>query len=670
MTQEEADIEIQALSQKINYYNTQYYQESKSEISDFDFDQLLEKLIELENSFPELKSPDSPSQRVGGTITKNFETVTHKYPMLSLGNTYSAEDIRDFDGRVAKGLEGETYEYFCELKFDGVAISLTYENGILSQAVTRGDGTRGDNITANAKTIKTIPLNLGTGNFPSDFEVRGEVFMPNEVFLELNKQKEADGEEQLANPRNTASGTLKMQDSSVVAGRKLNCYLYSLIGDELQENSHAESIESLERWGFNVSQSYKKCSSIEEVLEYIEHWQEKRRELPVETDGIVIKVNSLLQQKKLGYTAKSPRWAISFKYKAESSNTILKGVVYQVGRTGSITPVAELEPVLLAGTTVKRASLHNANEIERLGIRIGDEVSVEKGGEIIPKITEVILQSRKKNTAPFEYITHCPECDTQLIRIEGEANHYCPNSSGCPPQITGRIEHFIHRKAMNIDSMGEQTIKALHEQGLLNDFADLYSLKYDDIIGLDGFQDLSVKNLLKGIDESKASPFENVLFGMGIRFVGRTVAEKLALHFKEMDKLLEADFETLVEVPEIGDRIAESLISYFSRDENIILIERLKAAGLNFKIDESKLEMITDKLSGSTFVISGVFENYGRDELKQIIKDNGGKVVSSISGKLNYLVAGENMGPAKLEKATKLNVKMISEKELEELLNT
>lgn len=669
MTKEEADIEVQALSQKINYHNHLYYQESKSEISDFDFDELLNRLIELEGQFPELKKPDSPSQRVGGTITKNFETVVHKYPMLSLSNTYSADELKDFDGRVAKGLEGESYEYFCELKFDGVAISLTYQDGVLVQATTRGDGTRGDNITVNAKTIRSIPLRLKEGDYPAEFEVRGEVFMPNDVFLEINRQKEEDGEELLANPRNTASGTLKMQDSSIVAARKLDCYLYSLNGDQLDQKSHAESIAALEQWGFNVSPTYQKCNNIDEVVSYVNTWSEKRRELPVETDGIVIKVNSLLQQKKLGFTAKSPRWAISYKYKAESAVTRLNDIVYQVGRTGSITPVAELEPVLLAGTTVKRASLHNANEIERLDVRIGDSVNVEKGGEIIPKITSVVIEARPVDSSHLTYISNCPECGTELIRIEGEANHYCPNTAGCAPQITGRIEHFIHRKALDIDSMGEQTIKLLHQNGLLKDISDLFTLKYDDLIGLEGFQELSVKNLLTGIEESKKAPFENVLFGMGIRFVGRTVAEKLALHFKNIDNLIAADVETLTNVDEIGGRIADSLVSFFSNEENLELVERLKSAGLNFKLDESKLEMMTDKLSGSTFVISGVFENYGRDELKQIIKDNGGKVVSSISGKLNYLVAGDKMGPAKLEKATKLNVKIISEREFEELLN-
>lgn len=669
MSAEEAKKEIASLSEQINYHNQKYYQESVSEISDFDFDQLLNRLIQLETDFPELKKTDSPSQRVGGTITKNFETVVHKYPMLSLANTYSPEELKDFDGRVSKGLEGESYEYVCELKFDGVALSMTYEKGELIRAVTRGDGTKGDDVTANAKTIRSIPLSLAAKDVPESFEVRGEVFMPNSVFEELNKQKVADGEEPLANPRNTASGTLKMQDSSVVASRKLDCYLYSLMTDRNAVPTHYDAVESLAKWGFNVSPTYKKCESINEVLEYIALWEEKRHELQVETDGIVIKVNSLKQQNDLGFTAKNPRWAIAYKYKAQSATTRLNSVTYQVGRTGSVTPVAELEPVLLAGTTVKRASLHNANEIQRLGVRIGDQVHVEKGGEIIPKITGVDLARRPSDSEELLYIENCPECDTALVRYEGEANHYCPNAEGCPPQIKGRIEHFIHRKAMDIDSMGEQTIKALFEKGLLNNISDLYDLKYEDLIDLEGFQDLSVKNLLKGIEASKQAPFEQVLFGMGIRFVGKTVAEKLAIHFKNMEALMAADFEALIAVPEIGDRIAESLIQYFSKEENRTLIQKLNAAGLNFEVDESQFQTSSDVLGGKTFVISGVFEKYGRDELKGIIKDHGGKVVSSISGKLDYLVAGDKMGPSKLEKAEKLNINIISESDFDQMIN-
>ncbi|MBU2913483.1 NAD-dependent DNA ligase LigA [Reichenbachiella agariperforans] len=668
MNREEATIEIKRLTEQIDLYNHQYYQESRSDVSDYEFDQMMAQLAALENEFPELKKNDSPTQRVGGTITKDFDTVIHKHRMLSLANTYSADELRDFDKRVEKGLGGSPYEYFCELKFDGVAISLTYRDGVLVQAATRGDGTRGDDITANARTIRSIPLRITGDQIPEEFEVRGEVFMPSTMFALLNEQKEAAGEEKLANPRNTASGTLKMQDSSIVAARRLDCYLYSLLGEENSVQSHEASIHQLEQWGFHVSQTYLKCENIEDVIAYIEKWEHKRHELDVDTDGIVIKVNSLDQQNELGYTAKNPRWAISYKYKAESALTKLNNVVYQVGRTGSITPVAELEPVLLAGTTVKRASLHNANEIARQDLRVGDYVFVEKGGEIIPKVTGVDLTQRDSSLLPFEYIKNCPECGTELVRYEGEANHYCPNIDACPPQIKGMIEHFIHRKAMDIDSLGEQTIKLLYEKGYLHNVADLYDLTYDQIIELEGFKELSVQNLLKGIEASKQAPFELLLFGLGIRFVGKTVAEKLAIHFKHIDALMGATFEQLIEVPEIGERIARSLISYFEKEENQSLISRLKTAGLQMEVDAKQFETSSDQLGGKGFVISGVFERHSRDELKDMIKDNGGKVVSSISAKLDYLLAGDKMGPAKLEKANKLGIKIISESDFEEML--
>jgi len=669
MTSEQAKQEILALTDRINYYNDLYYQESISEISDFDFDQLLERLISLEQQFPEYNFIDSPSHRVGGTITKNFETVIHKYPMLSLGNTYSEEELLDFDKRVIKGLDGDVPQYFCELKFDGVALSLTYEKGMLVRAVTRGDGTKGDDITANAKTIRTIPLKLKSGEIPEEFEVRGEAFMPSAVFKRLNEQRAANGEELLANPRNTASGTLKMQDSAVVASRKIDCYLYNLLGAEKSIKTHEDSIKAIESWGFNVSPTYKLCDSISEVLEYIKEWEEKRKTLPVDTDGIVIKVNSLDHQEILGFTAKSPRWAIAYKYKTESASTLLKDITYQVGRTGAITPVAELEPVLLAGTTVKRASLHNANEIARLDIRVGDTVFVEKGGEIIPKVTGVDTAFRKSGSKELVYISHCPECGSELVREESEASHYCPNVENCPPQITGRILHFIHRKAMDIDSMGEQTIKLLYAEGLVKNFGDLYDLKYDQVAQLEGFKDLSSRNLIEGITKSKEAPFENVLFGMGIRFVGRTVAEKLVAHFKNIDALMSATYEELLEVPEIGDRIAKSLTNYFNNEHNRALIQKLKDAGLKFEISEVNYELAGESLSDLSFVISGVFEKYGRDELKELIKSHGGKVVSSISAKLDYLIAGDKMGPAKLEKATKLNIKIISEAEFDKMIN-
>ncbi|MEO1054284.1 MAG: NAD-dependent DNA ligase LigA [Bacteroidota bacterium] len=668
MTKEEAQGRIAELSKQIKYHNDLYYQKHTIEIPDYEFDQLLNELIQLESDFPEFKDADSPSQRVGGTITKEFETVYHKYRMLSLDNTYSAEDLADFDKRVAKGLNDESYEYFCELKFDGVALSLTYENGILSQAVTRGDGVRGDNITNNAKTIRTIPLKL-EGDYPANFEVRGEAFMPKQVFEQLNKEREDIGEERYANARNTTSGTLKMQDSGIVAKRKLDCYLYSMLGENLNVQTHAEAIDILTKLDFNVSPTYKKCKDINEVLAYIAEWEQKRLSLPLETDGVVIKVNSLAQQEKLGFTSKSPRWAIAYKYKAESAATTLNDITYQVGRTGAVTPVAELEPIFLAGTTVKRASLHNANEIARLDLRIGDTVFVEKGGEIIPKVTGIDLSKRKDSQEPVEYIKYCPECGTELVRHEGEAVHFCPNVKGCPPQIKGRIEHFIQRKAMDIDSMGGKTINQLYQNGLVKSPADLYALTYEDVFNLEGFKDVSSQNLINGIAQSKSIPFESVLFAIGIRFVGRTVAEKLAAHFKNIDALSKASFEELIEVPEIGERIAKSVIEFFADEDNRDEIDKLKQAGIQLEIEEKEIVLDSSALDGKTFVVSGVFDNYGRDEIKDTIKNNGGKVVSSISAKLDFLLAGDKMGPAKKEKAEKLGVKIISEQEFDNMLS-
>lgn len=669
MNNQKAKAEILALTEKINRYNFQYYQEDKSEVSDFEFDQLLERLVELETAFPDLREPDSPTQRVGGTITKQFPTVYHKYPMLSLGNTYSREELMDFDKRIKRALGDEPYEYFCELKFDGVALSLTYENGLLVRGATRGDGVRGDDITNNVKTIRSIPIKLKGNNIPPLFEARGEAFMPLEVFNRINREREEAEETLLANPRNTASGTLKMQDSAIVARRNLDCYLYSMIGEDLDFDSHEASILKLREMGFNVSPTYKKCGSIEEVFDYIEDWEKKRLTLPLDTDGIVLKINSFSQQERLGYTAKSPRWAIAYKYKAETASTGLKSIVYQVGRTGAITPVANLEPVTLAGTVVKRASLHNANEILRLDLRVGDMVYVEKGGEIIPKITGVDLAQRPLHSVQVAYITNCPECDTPLIRNEGEAVHYCPNEKGCPPQIKGRVSHFIQRRAMDIDSLGDRTISLLYEKGLVNDIADLYDLQYDDIFALEGFKDLSTKNLLGGIEASKNAPFENVLFGLGIRFVGKTVAEKLASHFKTIQALQNASYDALIAVNEIGDRIAKSVVDFFDDPANQTLIERLSQAGLNM---ESKAVVETkdsESLKDKTFVISGVFEGFERDELKALIIKNSGKVLSSISGKLDYLLAGDKMGPAKLEKAKAPNIEIISEKDFLTMIN-
>jgi DNA ligase (NAD+) len=667
MTPEQARKQIEELTEKINHHNYLYYQENKTEISDYDFDQTLEKLINLEKQFPQFIQPDSPTQRVGGTITKEFVSVQHRFPMLSLGNTYSEEELQEFDKRVAKGLDGNSYEYFCELKFDGVSMSLTYEKGVLARGVTRGDGVRGDDVTNNVKTIRSIPIVVKGKNVPEIFEVRGEVFFSKEAFEKLNKEREDIDEEKYANARNTASGTVKMQDSGEVARRKLDCYVYSLLGDP-DVKTHEEAIKKIEKWKFNVSQTYRKCTGILEVIEYIREWETKRHSLPLETDGVVIKVNSLAQQEQLGFTAKSPRWAISYKYKAQSMSTRLNDVMYQVGRTGAVTPVAVLEPIFLAGTTVKRASLHNANQIAALDLRIGDYVFVEKGGEIIPKVTHVDLSRRTSNTKPIIYTDKCPECGSKLYRVEGEAAFYCPNINGCRPQITGRIEHFIQRKAMDIESLGEKTIDQLHSLNLVKSPADLYDLKKEDVMRLEGFKDKSAKNLLDGIENSKQTPFESVLFAIGIRYVGKTVAEKLARYFKTIDHLAKASFDELMQAPEVGEKIARSVYDFFQHPENRTEIERLKKAGLKFETDAREPEKESNVLENKSFVISGTFQNYERDQLQDVILKNGGRILSSVSGKLDYLVAGEGMGPSKKEKAEKLGVKIISEADFEKLL--
>jgi len=669
MTQEQAKKEIERLAKEIEYHNNLYYQENRSEITDQQFDALLASLSALEEQYPMLKQADSPTQRVGGTITKTFETVYHTYPMLSLGNTYSSTELDEFDARVKKGLEDEPFEYFCELKFDGVSISLIYENGILARGVTRGDGVRGDDVTANVKTIRSIPLHIKGKNIPPVFEVRGEVFMPKHVFTQLNKEREDIGEERYANARNTTSGTLKMQDSSEVARRKLSCFVYFLLVEKDALKTHEDCIHQLESWGFNVSATYKKCADMNEAQQYIHHWESRRQDLPLETDGVVLKVNRLEQQRRLGFTAKSPRWAISFKYKAESISTVLNNVTYQVGRTGAVTPVAELQPVFLAGTTVKRASLHNANEIARLDLRIGDSVFVEKGGEIIPKVTGVDLAKRSAKTKPIVYIQRCPECGTKLVRAEGEAAFYCPNTNGCPPQIRGRIEHFIQRKAMDIDSLGEKTIEQLHSLGLVKSPADLYDLDPEKLSLLEGFKDKSISNLLSGIEKSKIIPFESVLFALGIRYVGKTVAEKLARYFKSIDSIAAASIEDLLAAPEVGDKIAQSVFAFFKLPANRKEIDRLKAAGLNLETTTTEPEKISDVLENKSFVISGVFQHYEREQLQDLIIKNGGRLLSSVSGKLDYLLAGDNMGPSKREKAEKLKVKIISEKDFENLIN-
>ncbi len=668
MNAEQAKKRIQELSIIIEKHNYDYYVKSNSAISDYDFDMLLEELIKLEQQYPELLSPTSPSQRVGGQITKEFKTVKHKYPMLSLGNSYSTEDMLDFDERVQKAISGKL-EYVCELKFDGVAIGITYKKGKLVQAVTRGDGVQGDDITTNVKTIRSIPLQLKPGDYPDEFEIRGEIFFPRNVFDEVNREREEIGEPLLANPRNAASGTLKMQDSSVVAKRKLDCFLYFIYGENLPFKTHYESLKKAMEWGFKVSDTAKRFGSIQEVIDHIAYWDKKRFDLSFDTDGIVIKVNSYEQQMQLGFTAKSPRWAIAYKFKAAQANTILEAITYQVGRTGAITPVANLKPVLLAGTTVKRASLHNADIIEKLDVRVGDTVFVEKGGEIIPKIVGVDTAKRPPGSKKTVYINKCPECETPLERNEGEANHFCPNENGCPPQIKGKMEHFISRKAMNIDSLGGETIGQLYDAGLVKNIADIYDLKKEQLLPLERMAEKSVNNLLQGIEDSKNVSFERVLYGIGIRHVGETTAKKLARSLKSIDKLKDATVESLLEVDEIGEKIAQSVVSYFVDKKNISVIDKLKAKGLNFTLSEEQLAEGSELLKGLTFVVSGVFTKFSRDELKDLIENNGGKNTGSISAKTSYVVAGENMGPAKLEKAQKLGVKIIDENKFLELIS-
>ena len=640
-----------------------------SVVSDFEFDSLLKELQELEEKHPEFASALSPTKRVGGDVTKKFEQVVHKYPMLSLSNSYSKEDIIDFETRIKK-LTNDEIEYVCELKYDGVAIGIQYINGEFHQAVTRGDGSKGENVSTNVKTIKSIPLKL-RGDFPGDFEIRGEIFFPLKNFEKLNKLRAANDEPLYANPRNTASGTLKSLDSSIAAERGLDCFLYGIYGENIEINNHFDLVKKAEEWGFKVprveTNYIKKTSTIEGILEFIDFWDVERKKLPFEIDGVVIKVNHYDNQNRLGFTAKSPRWAIAYKFKAERVSTILEKVTYQVGRTGAITPVANLVPVQLGGTTVKRASLHNADIIEKLDIREGDTVFVEKGGEIIPKIISVDITKRPIDSQLFEYISHCPDCNSQLERQEGEANHYCPNDTGCSVQITGRIQHFISRKAMNIDGLGTETIEVLFEQGLIKNAADLYELIFDQLIPIERMAEKSVNNMLAGIESSKHIPFEKVLFALGIRFVGDTVAKKLARHFGTIDNIIQASFETLIEVDEIGDRIAQSLIDYFAKPENLEIVNRLKEKGLQFELAHN--EDATEKLKGLVFVVSGVFDKFSRDELKKSIEDNGGKVSSSISSKTDYLVAGDKMGPAKLKKAEKLEVKIIDENKYLQLID-
>jgi DNA ligase (NAD+) len=652
--------QIKSLREELNQHNHNYYVLDNATISDFDFDQRLKQLQDLENQYPEYFDENSPTLRVGGTITKNFETIKHDFRMYSLDNSYSKEDLLDWENRIQKVLGNVTVEYTCELKYDGASISITYENGKLKRAVTRGDGFQGDDVTNNIKTIKAVPIHL-KGDFPEKFDIRGEIILPFAGFEKMNQDLIEIGETPYSNPRNTASGSLKLQDSAEVAKRPLDCLLYSIIGSNLNFKTQYEGLDKARNWGFKVPNQSKLAKNIDEVFDFIDLWDKKRHELPYETDGVVVKVNNINFQEELGFTSKSPRWAMAYKFKSEQVSTRLNSISYQVGRTGSITPVANLEPVQLAGTIVKRASLHNADQIEKLDIRINDEVFVEKGGEIIPKIIAVDFDKRAANAEKTIYISHCPECQTQLERKEGEANHYCPNFYGCPPQIIGRIQHYISRKAMDIEGLGGETVALLYQNGLVKNYADLYELKKEQIIPLERMAEKSAENLVQGVLNSKNIPFESVLFALGIRFVGETVAKKLAKHYKSIDALSEAKLEELILVDEIGERIATSVIEFFENETNKIIIQQLKSYGIQFEISEANNTSISDKLAGKIFVVSGVFEIYSRDDLKKAIEDNGGKVGSSISAKTNYVIAGDNMGPAKLEKANQLNVQIISE---------
>ena len=656
--------EIESLREQLNYHNHKYYVENSPEITDFEFDTLMRRLMDLEVEYPQYADPLSPTVRVGSDRTSEFNSVQHRYPMLSLSNTYSIEELTAFIERIER--EWGATEYVCELKFDGTAISLTYEKGRLERAVTRGDGTMGDDVTTNVKTIRSIPLVLSGSGYPDLFEIRGEIFMPYNSFDRLNTEREVAGEQLFANPRNAAAGTLKQQQSAVVAHRGLDCTLYQMAGDNLPFKNHIENLEAARSWGFKVSEYMTLCRGAAEVIAYINHWDEARKSLPYPTDGVVIKVNDFNLRSKLGFTAKSPRWAVAYKFKAESALTTLLSVDFQVGRTGAITPVANLEPVLLAGTTVKRATLHNAEQISALDIRIGDKVYVEKGGEIIPKITEVELSERTADSRPFEYIDHCPECGAELVRYEGEAKHYCPNQSGCRPQIIGRIIHFIRRKAMDIDGLGNETVELLFENGLIGNIADIYTLRANDLAVLPRLGEKSADNIISSIERSKSVPFARVLFGLGIRFVGETTAKYLAAHFKSIDAVMAADKVSLMESDEVGEKIADAIIDYFADPANIEIIERLKAAGLQFEAEQSVRH--SDTLEGKNIVISGKFINHSREELKAMIEAHGGKNQSGVNANTDFIVAGENMGPAKLQKAEILGVKILSESEFIELI--
>ncbi len=659
--------QIEALRKELEQHNYYYYVLSQPIISDYEYDLKLKQLQELEEKYPEYYDPNSPTQRVGSDLTEGFEQAYHAYPMLSLSNTYTEEEVKEFYERVSRTLN-EPFELVGELKYDGVSISITYENGVMIRAVTRGDGEKGDVVTANVKTIKSIPLRL-RGNYPSKFEIRGEVLMSWEVFEELNKEREAQEEPLFANPRNATAGTIKLLSPAIVASRKLDAYFYYVLGEELPYRTHYDNLQAAKTWGFKISSDMKVCKNLEEVFDFIHYWDVERRKLPIPTDGIVLKVNSLDQQRKLGATAKFPRWAIAFKFQAEKALTKLLSVSYQVGRTGAVTPVANLEPVVLSGTTVKRASLHNADIIESLDLHIGDMVYVEKGGEIIPKITGVEKSARVQVGEKVQFIKNCPECGTPLIRYPGEAAHYCPNENGCPPQIKGKIEHFVSRKAMNIEGLGTETINLLYNKGLLRNIADIYDLKFSDLVNLERMGEKSANNLLNSIEKSKQVPFERVLFALGIRFVGETVAKKLAAHFKSIDALQHATYEELLEVEEIGDKIAQSVIQFFSDPKNLEIIQRLKAAGIQMSLSEENQSLKGNELEGKSIVISGVFKLHSRDEYKKMIEEHGGKSVSSVSSKTSFILAGDNMGPEKLKKAQQLGIPLIDESTFLAMIN-
>ena len=660
--------EIVSLRNELNQHNYNYYVLDNPTISDFEFDQKLKKLQDLEEKYPEFFDENSPTQRVGGSVTKNFTTVEHENRMFSLENSYSQEDLSDWEKRIQKVLGNVAVEYVCELKYDGASISITYENGKLVRAVTRGDGFQGDDVTNNIKTIKSVPLQL-KGDYPPKFDIRGEIILTLAGFEKMNMELIDIGETPYSNPRNTASGSLKLQNSAEVAKRPLECLLYNIVGANNYFNTHANSLEAARSFGFKVPNQSKLVKNLDEVFQFINYWDTHRHDLPYETDGVVIKVNDLFQQEELGNTAKNPRWAIAYKFKAEQVSTVLESISYQVGRTGAITPVANLTPVQLAGTVVKRASLHNADQIEKLDVRVGDHVFVEKGGEIIPKIVGVDFTARSVDSVPTEYITDCPECGTELVRKPGEAQHYCPNFYDCPPQIIGRIEHFISRKAMDIDGLGGETVTLLYKNGLVSNYADLYELTKEQIVPLERMADKSADNLMKSIEQSKEIAFERVLFALGIRFVGETVAKKLAKHYKNIDALMQADYHELINVDEIGDKIALSIRSFFKNEGNLELINRLKAYGLQFEVEAKESTQVSNKFEGMTMVVSGKFETFSRDEIKQKIEDYGGKNGSSITGKTSVVVAGADMGPAKLEKATKLGIPIWSEDDFINQLN-